>query len=171
MVTVHPLRKVGRGTIKRSLILCATSLFLALQPPLFAEELGELTDQFYSGLAQVIENNMHAPGEAVRAVDAYYAMHEREAQKIREKMEVPMREASELMDKYQSMNAAELEAWKRSESGHVRRRQESSAQTLYGEALMAFSERYPIEGAKIASKAMALLPDMSAQFARQFEDY
>ena len=132
-----------------------------------AENLQTLTERFYTGLADIIEQNMNSPQDCVSAVNRYYQNNQQTVEKIRRLTKEALEKAAPMMEKmapamqdyqkrYESMSEEELEALERK---HQSRQPEMSpALTRYSKALDAFIQKYPNQGMEIAMKAMELMP-------------
>ncbi len=124
-----------------------------------AEDINSIMDNFYNGLADIIERNMDSPEQCILEVDIYYKDNRATIEKIRKMTERGMSQSMAMMDKYGSMSEEELEMLE------VKARRRSEAQypvpkgaTRYTEAMAAFSAKYPQYALGIATKAMQFLP-------------
>ena len=123
-----------------------------------AQDINQLTDGFYNGLADIIERNIDNPQECVAEVDNYYQTHQDEVKQIRQQAEKAMEQIAPQIDKYMSMTEEEAAALAAQQKGSESTPESrmSQAAKRYSEAVKAFSAKYPKEGMEIAGKAMQL---------------
>jgi len=141
-----------------TVLLCLAFIMMGLAT---AEDTGKLVDQFYNGLASIIERNMDAPDNCVREVEKYYANNQGVVAKIRKMSEVAMARVSALGDNFDSMSDEELEKLEKSvgplsPSGEL----VSQGMQRYASALQSFTFKHPQHALKIAGKAIQLLPSV-----------
>jgi hypothetical protein len=104
-----------------SLAFLMLALFCCVAP---AADLSALLEDFYGGLADIIENNMDEPQNCVREVDAYYQDNQALVYQIQEETANVMAQAAPMMqgmmDDYQSAKSEEeLRAMESPEAGDV----------------------------------------------------
>ena len=126
-----------------------------------AEDTGKVIDQFYNGLASIIERNMESPDNCVREVEKYYANNQGVVAKIRKMSEVAMARVSAIGDKFDSMSDEELAKLEESvgplsPSGELI----SQGMQRYVAALQSFTFKHPQHALKVAGKAIQLLPSV-----------
>lgn len=124
-----------------------------------AEDLSAVTDEFYSGLAAIIEANMDSPDNCVSEVDNYYKKNQKSVEKIREFTAKTIEQAMAVKDRYGAVTDEEPE------DVDLMAVQEgitapglTSGSARYANALKNFAMKYPREGLKIAGKSTQLLP-------------
>ena len=126
-----------------------------------AQDINKLADEFYAGLADIIERNMDNAESCVREVDAYYQANKDKVAYIRAAAEKATEEISSKMDAYMSMSQKELEALAQQQGA---RQQEAPTSHMsdsgmrYTNAIKTFTVKYPNEGMKISMKALELVP-------------
>lgn len=129
-----------------------------------AENLEKIADDFYGGMAVIIERNMSSPDKCVSEVEDYYATNQATVSKIREEAKKAMEKAAPMMqatmDKYMSMSEEELEALQSQKEGQLTEMKSkmSPGAKRYSEALEEFTKKHPMHAMKIASLAMQLVP-------------
>ena len=151
------MKKIGKIFVA---VLVGISLLASIS---LAQDLNQVVDQFYAGLADIIERNMDNPDQCVREVEDFYAANQETVNKIRQAAQEAMKELSPMIDKYKSMTQEEIEAL------HQEAREKQIGQTdfpevtlppladgadRYAQAIQAFAAKYPEAGMKIAAKAM-----------------
>jgi leucyl aminopeptidase (aminopeptidase T) len=131
-----------------------------LSSMVLAEDINNIIDDFYNGLAEIIERNMEDPERGVKEVEDYYQNNQEAVNKIRQQAEKAMEQIAPQIDKYMSM--AEEEAAALAEQQKARENtaqgQMSRAAQRYTEALKAFTTKYPKYAMEIAGQAMQLFP-------------
>ena len=128
-----------------------------------AQSLDSLTDEFYGGLADAIEQNMNDPDSCVAAVDNYFAANQDKVAQIRQEAEEAMKAIAPEIDKYMSMTEEEAAAMEQKQGMQANKQPKmSAAGQRYNNALKAFSTKYPQYGMKIAGKTMQLVPGFSS---------
>ena len=150
----------GRSCISKFLKVAIIALFVlcAFKFPAFAEDLTTMSDKFYNGLADTIQRNMNNPERCVKEVDKYYDSNRSYIIKIREITEKHMKEAMAMMDKYENMTAAEMEAMSKKMEKNMVNPHVSKGAEKYGETMEKFATKHPQYGFKIAMKAKELMP-------------
>jgi ribosome-binding ATPase YchF (GTP1/OBG family) len=131
--------------------------FIIFQTISQAKDLRALSDEFYSGLAGIIERNMNNPEQCVAEVQDYYNANQDKVMQIRQESEKALQQIAPQMDKYKSMTEEEAEAMSKSSVERAESRM-SAAGKRYSDAMKAFMVKYPKEGMKIAGFSMALVP-------------
>lgn len=127
-----------------------------------AQMLDSLTDEFYNGLADIIEQNMNDPQACVTAVDGYFTTNQDKVEQIRKQAAEAMEAIGPEIDKYMSMTEEEAKAMAEKQGTQPDRQPKmSAAGQRYNDALKAFSLKYPQYGMKIAGKTMQLVPGFS----------
>ena len=123
------------------------------------QDLTKITDNFYAGLADIIEVNMDNPDKCLREVEDYYQKNEAIIKQIRILTEKAMKQLTPLVDEYMSMSEAELEAFAREQKlnrqSHLRM---SPGAVRYTETMKDFAMKYPAYGLQVATKALQLIP-------------
>ena len=133
-------------------------------PAANAADAQTIMDGFYSGLADIIENNMDSPERCVAEVDRYYEANKATIEEMRRLTEEAMAQvapqAMKIMDDYESMSEEELaELEKRAERSRMAPAVKiSPGAARYSEVVRQFTQRHPQHGIKIAMKAMEFLP-------------
>jgi hypothetical protein len=148
--------------VKYFTLLCL-GLFI-LNGVAMAQELNRVTDEFYSGLAGVIERNMHDPESCVREVGNYFEANRDKVEFIRKEAAKAMEMIAPEIDKYMSMTEEEAAAMAQQQERMQANRSEprmSAAAQRYNEVFKAFCSQYPKYGMKIAGKTMQLVPGFS----------
>tara|TARA_B100000315_G_C14581525_1_gene590738 strand:+ start:3124 stop:3603 length:480 start_codon:yes stop_codon:yes gene_type:complete len=130
-----------------------------------AESLVSMTDKFYNALTEIIERNISNPKNCVQKVNSFYKKNKVLIARIRSETEKAMKEMAPLIEKYKNlsngqMSQAELDKLQaQMPKGQGSFQDVSDASQRYGKALQSFTEKHPMDAAKIAMKAMELLPD------------
>lgn len=163
-----------RKTMKRLCgIFTLLFLFAFAAGPVYAVEdyekfrsLAKLTDEFYGGLADIIEQNMDNPKACVGAVEDYYQANENRVTQIRSGIRDFFEEMASLAEKSTTMPAEEFKAFAAAEEARLKEISEPSATSggeRYVKAMEKFSTKYPEYGLKVAAKAVKLfpIPDMA----------
>ncbi len=123
------------------------------------QDLAKITDNFYAGLADIIEANMDNPDKCLREVEDYYQKNEATIKQIRILTEKAMKQLTPLVDEYMSMSEAELEAFAREQKlNHQSQLRMSPGTIRYTETIKAFAMKYPAYGLQLATKALQLIP-------------
>ena len=131
-----------------------------LSSPVVAEEINNMVDDFYNGLAEIIENNMDDPEKGVKEVEGYYQNNQETVMKIRQEAEKAMQQIAPVIDKYMSMAEEEAAALAEQQKGRQNTQESrmSPAAKRYSDALKALTLKYPKYAMEIAGKAMRLFP-------------
>ncbi len=143
---------------KHFMLLC---IFLAIFNGIVtAQQINSVTDEFYNGLADVIEKNMDVPEDCIREVDNYFTANQDKVELIRREAAKAMEQIAPEIDKYMSMTEEEAAAMAQKQGTQTNRQtpKMSAAGQRYNEILKAFCSRYPQQGMKIAGKTMQLVP-------------
>jgi len=161
--------------MRRILVLLCVFLgfYAAAASSAFGQNLHDLSEKFYSGLAGIIERNMDNPANCVREVDAYYRNNQALIKQIRSETAKAMQRIAPMVQEYMqaidgSMSGSDFDEAKLreldSQMGAYRTRQPSGSPAIdrYSKAIEAFSKKHPQYGMKIAMRAMELMPDMQA---------
>ena len=124
-----------------------------------AEDIKTVVDEFYGGLAAVIESNMESPGRCLREVSSYYKKNRKSVEKIRELTAKNMEETMAVKDKSAAITnegpqAFDLMAFQRG----VTAPDLTPGSAKYANALKKFTKKYPREGLELAGKTVQLLP-------------
>ena len=123
------------------------------------QDLTKITDNFYAGLADIIEVNTDNPDKCLREVKDYYQKNEATVKQIRIWAEEAMKQATPLVDEYMSMSEGELEAFAREQKlNRQSQLQMSPGATRYTEAMEIFAMKYPAYGLQVATEAFQLIP-------------
>jgi len=130
-----------------------------------AQDVGAMMDEFYDGLADIIERNMSNPDRCVEEVDDYYADNQGVVDEVREMSADAMEASAEMMEKAMSMTEEELEAFSIEMEGKQFEQASSPGADRYADAMEAFSTRHPMQGMNIAMKAMQFMPGTATQQA------
>ena len=158
--------------MKRCSLLLAVVLCVGVfVGQLRAQDVSRLADEFYAGLADIIERNMNAPDNCLAEADRFYQTNQDKVLAMRKAAEKAMQQAAPLMEKYMSMSEQEAEALANKQQGGVQGRQSrlSSAAQRYTEAVKNFATKYPMPGMRLATLAMQLVTDPAKmQNAKQF---
>lgn len=131
----------------------------------WGQDVNSIADELYSGLADIIENNMNDADACVAQVDNYYKANQDKVVAIRTAVEKAMEQAAPKINEYMSMSDEELEALSRKaeERQQAGASQMSSAGKRYTDALKIFSMKYPKAGMKIGMEALQLVPGFKQQ--------
>jgi len=131
----------------------------------WGQDVGSIADELYSGLADIIENNMNDADACIAKVDNYYKANQDKVVAIRTAVEKAIEQASPKTDEYMSMSKEELEALskKAEEQQQAGGPQMSPAGKRYTDALKVFTMKYPKAGMKIGMEAMQLIPGFKQQ--------
>ncbi len=143
---------------KYFVLLCICSFIF--KGAVTAQQINSVADEFYNGLADVIEKNMDAPEDCVREVDNYFAANQDKVELIHREAAKAMEQIAPEIDKYMSMTEEEAAAMAQKQGTQTNRQtpKMSAAGQRYNEILKAFCSRYPQQGMKIAGKTMQLVP-------------
>ena len=134
-----------------------------------AEDMTNTMDNFYDGLATVIQDNMSDPGRCAEEVDKYYKRNQKIIEKVHKMIEESGKRKEGMAGKYESMTDEEIEAFEnKSEMPAGIQPPAMPGSVRYTKALQAFILRYPQQGMKIASKAMEFVPDSVRKNADDF---
>jgi len=131
---------------------------------LYAADINKTTDEFYLGLALIIEHHMDNPQACVQAVEAYYQENQSTIQKIRTSAQEALEKSGPMMEKmmnnYMTMSEEELEELEKQQKGSMTKAasQSSPGVDRYTKALQNFTMRNPQQGMRIATKALELVP-------------
>jgi hypothetical protein len=133
-----------------------------------AEELSKITDNFFAGLAEVIEGNMEDPGECLGQVEEYYRQNQATIAKIREETAKAMALAAPMMNEMMqasfSQDEEKLKALEKKYQGMAKGMPQERIQPgadRYAKALEDFTARYPQYGMQVAMKSMELMPNLN----------
>ena len=146
-----------------SLLTCA---------PQAQEDVNMLIDEFYDGLADVIEYNMDDPDQCVIEVDEYYVENQATVERIRRMMEEAMVKVKDMMDgftpEYGSMTEEEMEALEQQgrQRGMPGDQVREEEETRYAKVLSEFTLKHPQHGLKVVMKGMELMPRFKAEQGR-----
>lgn len=143
---------------KYFVLLCICSFIF--KGAVTAQQINSVADEFYNGLADVIENNMDAPEDCIREVDNYFAANQDKVELIRREAAKAMEQIAPEIDKYMSMTEEEAVAMaqKQGTQANSPAPKMSAAGQRHNEILKAFCSRYPQQGMKVAVKTMQLVP-------------
>ena len=143
---------------KYFVLLCICSFIF--KGAVTAQQINAVADEFYNGLADVIEKNMDAPEDCIREVDNYFAANQDKVELIRREAAKAMEQIAPEIDKYMSMTEEEVAAMAQRQGTQANRQipKMSAAGQPYNQILKAFCSRYPQQGMKIAGKTMQLVP-------------
>ncbi len=136
-------------------------IILLLDNPVCSQvqDLTKIADNFYAGLADVIEANMDDPDNCLREVEDYYQKNEATVKQIRMSAEEAMKQVIPLVDEYMSMSEGELEAFAREQKMNRQSQLRISPGAVrYTETMKAFTMKYPAYGLQVATKALQLIP-------------
>ena len=125
-----------------------------------AQEINKISEEFYSGLADIIEDNMNNPDACVAKVEDYYQANQDKIKEIRAAAEKAMEQMAPQMGKYMSMTQEEAEALAKKEGAQgetIKPRMLPEAER-YSDALKTFSMKHLEAGTKIAMESMQLIP-------------
>jgi ribosome-binding ATPase YchF (GTP1/OBG family) len=147
------------------IIVLGCLLVSVLSIAAWAQDIQALSEEFYSGLANIIEHNMDKPDECVRFVENYYQANRDKVQALRKAAEEAMAKIAPQIDKYMNMTEEEARAMEQQQGlGQDRGRPKlSGAAQRYTTALQEFSAKYPKYGMEIAVKAMQIVPGFEKQ--------
>ncbi len=125
-----------------------------------AQQINSVADEFYNGLADVIEKNMDAPEDCIRAVDNYFSANQDKVELIRREAAKAIEQIAPEIDKYMSMTEEEAAAMAQQQGTQANRQtpKMSAAGQRYNEVFKAFCSRHPQQGMKMAGKTMQLVP-------------
>ena len=146
---------------KYFVLLCICSFIF--KGAVTAQQINSVADEFYNGLADVIEKNMDAPEDCVREVDNYFAANQDKVELIRHEGAMAMEQIAPEIDKYMSMTEEEAAAMaqKQGTQANSPAPKMSAAGQRYNEVFKVFCSRHPQQGMKIAGKTMQLVPGFS----------
>ena len=140
------------------LILCLILCLIVVDGAL-GEGYDQIVDQFYDGLAEIIEQNMNAPDACVEKVFDYYKQNEKTIKEIQEISQRYMMQARAMMDTYEwteaegpQIEALELEELKKGMTSP----QDSPGAKRYVKAMEEFGSKHPSYAVKIAVKSSEL---------------
>lgn len=137
-------------------------LILLLGNPVHSQvqDLTKIADNFYAGLADIIEVNMDNPDKCLKEVEDYYQKNEATIKQIQMRAEEAMKQATPLVDEYMSMSEGELEAFARERNLMSRqsRLRMSPGAIRYTETMKIFAMKYPAYGLQVATKDLQLIP-------------
>ncbi len=136
-------------------------LILLLGNPVYSQvqDLTKIADNFYAGLADIIEVNMDNPDKCLKEVEDYYQKNEATVKQIQMRVEEAMKQATPLVDEYMSMSEGELEAFAREQKlNHQSQLRMSPGAIRYIETMEIFAMKYPAYGLQVATKALQLIP-------------
>ncbi|MFH1856032.1 MAG: hypothetical protein ABH836_02230 [Candidatus Omnitrophota bacterium] len=146
----------------RFLVMIFLGLFI-LTAVVKAQDLQMLTDDFYMGLAEVIENNMTDAEGCLNDVNNYYEENSFLVEQIKEEAKKTLNETLPLMEEYTEETVASNESDLSSvEIEEIQWNEQSASPAMqrYAEALEAFTQKYPKYSFDIGIKAMELFPDI-----------
>jgi hypothetical protein len=157
-----------RQKMFKHFVLACLCVFI-LTGAVIAQQISMVADEFYNGLADVIEQNMNYPDACVTAVDNYFTANQDKVGLIRQETSKAMELIAPQIDKYMSMTQEEAAAMKKAQSAQANRpaSQMSAAGKRYNDAFKAFMTQYPKQGMKIAGKTMQLVPGLSVGTAQR----
>ena len=136
-------------------------------------------DNFYGGLADIIERDMEQPDRCVSEVDDYYIANQSTVKIIRETTQKGLSRATAALEKYKEDAAGEmteeelegidveamrsqLDEFQTKVEGMKARREAGSqmppGMARYAKTLATFTARYPQHGLKITMKGLRLMP-------------
>lgn len=119
-----------------------------------AEDLVGATIEFYSGLAQIIEDNMDDPDSCVSQVREYYRSNQDEVLILRKAAKDALDRMSGVYGKYSQRDSdSQMEASNNDKEAVIQ------AAMRYGNALRSFSAKYPEAASEVKAESMQLLPD------------
>ena len=133
---------------------------LLLGNPVYSQvqDLTKITDNFYAGLADIIEVNMDDPDKCLEEVEDYYQKNEATVKHIRISTEEAMKQLTPSVDEYISMSEGELEAFAQEQRINRQSQLRMSPGALrYTEAMETFTMKYPAYGLQVATKAFQLI--------------
>jgi len=139
--------------------------FFAVSSAAYADDADKLIDDFYMGLALVIEQNTNSPDRCVQAVNSYYDRKRQTVLRIQRLTEESINNAMSRMKgqgDISDMDFNNEQAMKDLEEHAAPQMQ--SAQRMapgvmrYTNAVKEFAAKYPMQAMKISMKAMELLP-------------
>ncbi|MBP7215942.1 MAG: hypothetical protein KBA46_01530 [Candidatus Omnitrophica bacterium] len=134
-------------------------LSIVIAVPCFAQEIEKVADEFYNGLANVIEKNCSNSQVCVTRVKDYYKKNKDKVTQIRKSTEKLMEEIKPQLDKGETMSKADLAAFEKKAEQAIRLDPTISAGwKRYAQALKALSARSPENSSKIAVLALSLMP-------------
>ena len=136
-------------------------IILLLGNPVYSQvqDLTKITDNFYAGLADIIEVNMDNPDKCLMEVEDYYQKNEATVKQIRILTEEAMKQVTPLVDEYMSMSEGELEAFAREQKLNSQSQLRISPGAVrYTETMKVFAMKYPACGLQVATKVFQLIP-------------
>jgi len=150
-----------------SILVLAISFFCNAAHADDAEEMAKLMDEFYEGLAEVIENNMDDPDKCLSEVDSYYEENKDTVEKVQELTAKAMEQVGVMMEQSESTWSADadrdyIDAEELAKMAQKSGLTESGAPQMeetdrYTKALEAFMKKHPMHALRIATKAMMFM--------------
>jgi len=127
--------------------------------PLSAEDASVTVNNFYDGLAKVIERNMKSPDKCLVEVDRYYIENIASVEKIRALAEKNMAVAMSAKDRSAAVTDLEPAALEMMpiEAG-ITAPDLTRGSARYAQALENFTKKHPRRGEEIAARSIELLP-------------
>ena len=123
------------------------------------QDLIKVADNFYAGLADIIEVNIDNPDKCLREIEDYYQKNESTVKQIRISTEKDMKQLTPSVDEYMSMSEGELEAFAREQKlNRQSQLQMSPGAVRYTEAMKVFATKHPAYGLQVATKGLQLIP-------------
>jgi len=168
---MEDIKSKGVTVLRSTKMLIAGCVLLAacsiVRPAAAEEDLWQLMNTFYNGLAHVVEQNMENPANCVRAVDKYYENNTATVEKIRILNARYMAKAETVMRNYQETgmdefaNLGELQELEGSlKELNSQSQQSGEGMERYAKALEQFSMKHPGQGMAIAAKVARLMPQV-----------
>ena len=124
-------------------------------------------NEFYNGLANIIEENTDKPRECLLRVDEYYVSHGELIQRVRGSVKESMRKTTELLkeqESFGSMSEEDIADFHNkineiSDEARELNISVSEGTKRYTLALSEFAKKHPNTAIKITMKTMVFLPD------------
>jgi hypothetical protein len=157
--------------MRKVIFICLLVAFAGISNIVFGESLDAMTDKFYGGLTPIIESNMSNPDKCFSEVNRYYANNQPLIEKMRKETSKAMEQIAPMMEKYmdavgdamsgKEINTDELQNYAKDVAGQSNKTSAvSSVMKRYTNVLERFIGKYPQVGAKIAMKALEIMPAM-----------
>lgn len=149
----------------RAVLISAVVITFAWTNFGLAQDIGQLTDDFYAGLADVLEKNMDDPQQCLKEAEQYYQENQATVEKIRAAAEGAFVQAEPMMqqtmDKYKSMSEEELKAMPEQQQGIQvpGPTQGTPGMDRYIKLIQAFTMKYPRCAVQLTMLSIQLIPE------------
>ncbi|MFH1867496.1 MAG: hypothetical protein ABH843_00870 [Candidatus Omnitrophota bacterium] len=123
----------------------------------YAQDVESLKDEFYDGIAQIIEHRMDEPGLCVKEVNQYYEDNSATVKQIREWSGVTKAHVTGSYSESRSISDSQMQGYHdEAEYAHKISQTATDGMLRYKEALQVFMHNHMIEGLHILTKAKEL---------------